>query len=96
MDGDRPGFDEVVATVVGVGFTLFPTVVGINITGIILLVLLLYNIINKTKADAVIKDNNYANHCSMQWVRNATLFMCASYLQCIVHLLKDTSLLGED
>ena len=55
MEGDRSGFDAVVATVVGVGFPLPPTVVGISITEIILLVLLLYTyIINKTIVDAVI------------------------------------------
>ena len=35
MEGDRSGFDEVVAVIVGAGFPLLPTVVGIIITGII-------------------------------------------------------------
>ena len=47
MEGDRSGFDEVVAAVVGVGLPLLPTVVGVIITGIILLVLLLYTLLIK-------------------------------------------------
>ena len=45
MEGDRscPGFDEVVAAVVKVGFPLLPTNVGINITEIILILLPLHN-----------------------------------------------------
>ena len=46
MEGDRSGFDEVVAAVVGAGFPLLPTVVGINITGIIAGPFTAYIIIN--------------------------------------------------
>ena len=43
MEGDRSGFDEVVAAVVEVGFPLLPTIVGISITGIILILYLIHN-----------------------------------------------------
>ena len=46
VEGDRSGFDEVVATVVGVGVPLLPTIVGIRITWIILL-LYMYTLLVK-------------------------------------------------